>query len=260
MERLGNHHQKTGISINALRTWGLLFLAAGIIGRGVIQNHILGFTGLTTQQMLDAMAVSETAMNYATLAIALQALETCAAPIFAVLLVEGMIHTSDFYKYFTRILGITLVTEIPYNLCIGRGLLDFSTRNPMFSLVLGLLLMFFYQRYSGRSIKNVAVKVLVTVAALLWVKMLSIDFGAPMLVIIVVLWCARSKGMYRNFIGASAAMACSILSPFFLASPMSFLAIHMCNWEKTDDENRAVNYLSYPALLLLAFFVGRFLF
>lgn len=259
MERLGNHYKKTGISINALRTWGLLFLAAGIIGRGVIQNHILGFTGLSTQQMLEIMGASESAMNYATLSIALQALETCAAPIFAVLLVEGVVHTSDFNKYFTRILGIALVTEIPYNLCMGVGLLDFSTRNPMLALVLGLLLMFFYQRYSGKGIKNAGIKVLVTVAALLWVKMLSIDFGTPMLVLIVVLWCCRKKGMYRNFIGASAAMACSLSSPFFLAAPMSFLAIHMCNWEKTE-ENRAVNFLSYPALLLLAFLVGKLLF
>lgn len=259
MERLGNHYKKTGISINALRTWGLLFLAAGIIGRGVIQNHILGFTGLDTEQMLDVMMNSETAMNYATLSIALQALETCAAPIFAVLLVEGVLHTSDFIKYFARILGMAIITEIPYNLAMGKGLLDFSSRNPMFSLVLGLLIMFIYQRYTGKGIKNIFVKILVTIAALLWVEMLTIEFGAPMLVIIIALWCTRGKGVYRNFIGASVAIVCSIISPFFLAAPMSFLAIHMCNWEKAE-ENRAVNYFSYPVLLLLAFAVGKLIF
>ena len=258
MERLGNHYKKTGISIHALRTWGLLFLAAGIIGRGVIQNHILGINGMDTQQILDVMGSSETAMNYATLAIALQALETCAAPIFAILLVEGFLHTSDFIKYFTRVLGVTLLTEIPYNLCMGTGILDFSTRNPMFALVLGLLLMFFYQRHAAKGIKNLFIKILVTIAALLWVKMLSIDYGTPMIVIIVTLWVSRNKGLYRNFIGASAAMACCILNPYFLASPMSFLAVHMCNWEQTE-ENRAVNYLSYPGLLLLCFAVGKFL-
>lgn len=259
MERLGNHYKKTGISVNALRTWGILFMAAGVLGRGVIQNHILGFTGLSTQQMLDAMAASETAMNYATFSIALQALETCAAPIFAVLLVEGILHTSDFYKYFTRVLGVTLLTEIPYNLCVGKGILDFSTRNPMFALVLGMLLIFFYQRYAEKGFKNVLVKILVTVAALVWVRMLTIDFGTPMLVLIAVLWATRGKANYRNFIGASAAIACSLFNPFFLASPMSFLAIHMCNWEK-NEENRTVNYLSYPGILLLAFLVGKLLF
>ena len=59
--------------------------------------------------------------------------------------------------------------------------------------------------------------------------------------------------------GASAAIACSLFSPFFLLSPMSFLAIHMCNGEK-GEENRLVNYLIYPALLLVIGIVCTVLF
>lgn len=258
MERIGNV-KRTGITANALRTWGMIFMAAGVIGRGVIQNHILGVAGASTQQMLEVMQSSDAAMNYATMSIALQALETCAAPIFAMLLVEGILHTSDFTKYFTRVFGVALLTEIPYNLAVGRGVLDFSSRNPVFSLILGMLLIFFYQRYAGRDLKNVAIKILVTIAALAWVKMLNIEFGTAMILIILVLWTFRDKGLYRNFIGASAAIACSLLSPFFLASPMSFLAIHMCNWE-LGEENRIANYLMYPGILMLAFLVGKLLF
>ena len=126
-------------------------------------------------------------------------------------------------------------------------------------LVLGMLLIFFYQRYSERGFKNVLIKILVTIAALLWIRMLKIEFGAPMIVILVVLWCFRGKPMYRNFAGASAAIACSLFSPFFLASPMAFLAIHMCNWEK-GEENRTLNYLMYPGMLLIATLVGVLLF
>ena len=259
MERLGNPNTRNGITANALRTWGMIFMAAGVIGRGVIQNHILGFAGMTTQQMLQIMESSETAMNYATLSIVMQALEVCAAPIFAILLVEGILHTSDFTKYFTRVLGIAIVTEIPYNLAMGKGVLDFGTRNPVFSLVLGMLLIFFFQRYSAAGFKNLLVKILVTFAALVWVRMLKIEFGTPMIVILVVLWATRAKPMYRNFAGASAAIACSIVSPFFLASPMSFLAIHMCNWEK-GEENRRLNYLMYPGMLLIGTLVGVLLF
>jgi len=259
MERLANPNKRSGFTVNALRTWGMIFLAAGVIGRGVIQNHILGFAGMNTQQMLEVLESSDTAMSYMTMSIALQALETCAAPIFAVLLVEGILHTSDFIKYFTRVLGLALLTEIPYNLAVGKGFLDFGSRNPVFSLVLGMLLIFFYQRYSARSFRNGMIKVLVTIAALLWVRMLEIDFGTPVIVILIVLWALRTKPLYRNFAGASAAIACSLFSPFFLASPMAFLTIHMCNWER-DEENRLVNYLMYPAMLLLATVVGAFFF
>ena len=123
MERLADHNKRSGFTVNALRTWGMIFLAAGIIGRGVIQNHLLGFSGMSMQQMLDVLNSSATAMNYMTVSIALQALETCAAPIFAVLLVEGILHTSDFIKYFTRVLGLALITEIPYNLAMNGKLL-----------------------------------------------------------------------------------------------------------------------------------------
>lgn len=259
MERLGNPNKRTGITATALRTWGMLFLAAGVIGRGVIQNHILGFAGMSAQQMLTVLETSATAMNYVTLSIAMQALEVCAVPIFAALLVEGIQNTSDFNKYFTRVLGLALLTEIPYNLAMGKGILDFGSRNPVFSLVLGMLLIFFYQRYGEKSFKNGAIKVLVTLAALMWVRMLNIEFGAPVIVILVVLWVFRAKPMYRNFAGASAAIACSLFSPFFLASPMAFLAIHMCNWEK-GEENPRVNYLMYPGMLLLATAVGVLLF
>ena len=259
MERLGNHYKKTGISVNALRTWALLFLAAGILGRGVIQNHILSFAGMGMQQMLDIMQSSETAMNYATVSLALQALETCAAPLFVYLLVEGVVHTSDFWKYFCRVLATAVITEIPYNLAMGKGILDFGSRNPVFGLVLALILIFFYQRYSNPGMKNLGVKILVTLAGFVWVKMLGIEFGMPVLVLTAVMWGTRNKGVYRSFAGASAAIVCSIFSPFFLASPMVFLAIHMCNGEKGED-NRTVNYLMYPGMLLIAFAAGKMLF
>ena len=259
MERLGNHYKKTGISVNALRTWAMLFLAAGVLGRGVIQNHILGFAGMGMQQMLEIMQSSETAMNYATMSLALQALETCAAPLFVYLLVEGVVHTSDFRKYFCRVLATAVITEIPYNLSMGKGVLDFGSRNPVFGLVLALILIFFYQRYSDPGMKNLGVKILVTLAAFVWVKMLGIAFGTPVLVLTAVMWGTRNKGLYRNLAGASAAIACSIFSPFFLASPMVFLAVHMCNGEKGED-NRTANYLMYPGMLLIAFSVGKMLF
>lgn len=259
MERLGNYHKRTGITVSALRIWGMVFLGAGVVGRGVVQNHILGFGGMSTQQMLEVMQSSEAAMNYATMSLALQALETCAAPIFALLLVEGIRHTSSFRNYFLRILGVALLSEIPYNLAMGAGFFDFSSRNPVFSLVLCMILIWFYRRYSAPGFQNVLVKILVTAASLVWVRMLTIEFGAPVLLITAVLWATRDKGLYRNFAGASVAIACSLFSPFFLASPMSFLAIHMCNWEK-GEENRVANYLMYPAILVVSTIAGRFLF
>ena len=254
MERLTNT-KKSGINGNALRTWALLFAAAGAIGRGTIQTHMLGMAQMSAQQMLEVLGASESAMTLATCSIVLQALETCAVPIFALMLVEGVQHTSDFKAYFLRILGAAAITEIPYNLATGGKLFDLSSRNPVFSLVLCLVIVYLFQLYSQSGGKNVLIRIAVVAASIVWCEMLKIDFGMPTVLIVVVLWAFRGKTLYRNFAGAAAAMVCTVYSPFFLAAPMGFMAIHFYN-EEACTNSRRVNYLAYPAILLLAALAG----
>ena len=111
MNQIGKRKKHT-INGNALRTWGLLFLLAGVLGRGLIQNHILGVGSLTTQQLLEVMGSSRQAMTMATASLVLQALETCAVPLYALMLVEGVQNTSGFPAYFKRIFVLALLCEL----------------------------------------------------------------------------------------------------------------------------------------------------
>ena len=79
-----------------------------------------------------------------------------------------------------------------------------------------------------------------------------------LLVIFAVLWAFRAKPMLCSIAGATASMVCCLFSMFFLAAPMGFLAVHFYNGEKGAD-NRRVNYLVYPVLLLADWAVGVFL-
>ena len=79
------------------------------------------------------------------------------------------------------------------------------------------------------------------------------------LLILAVLWALREKTALRNLLGAAAALVCCLGSLFYMAAPMGFLAIHFYNGEK-GAENRAVNYLAYPALLLIIWALGVLLF
>lgn len=257
MERL-KQDRSHGISSNAVRTWGMLFMAAGVAGRGIIQHHILNMEALSTRQLLEAMQGSNVVMALATVSLVLQAMETCAVPIFCFLLVEGFQHTKDFQKYFLRVLGIALISELPYNLAFGGSLLDLGSRNPVFSMVLCLVLLYFYRRYAEKSAGNTVIKAMVTAAALLWGRMLGIEAGICCVLVTAVLWACRKQTGYRAFAGCAAAAVCSVFSPFYLAAPMGFMAVHFYNGEK-GTENRAVNYLAYPALLLIAGLAGTFL-
>ncbi len=254
MERIRNN-KPAGISGNALRAWGLLFLALGVIGRGVIQTHMLGLANADTQQILEIMSSSETAMGLATTSIILQAVETCAAPIFAFLLVEGMQHTSDRVRYLMRVLGVAVISELPYNLAMCGRILAMESRNPVFGMVLSMIMILFYQRYGDKGFANTLIKLVITVAAMGWGAMLNVDSCTAVVLIAAVLWGMRERANYRNFVGTAAAVVCSTFSPFFLASPMGFLAVHLYNGKKCDT-SPLVKYLAYPAMLLAAAIAG----
>lgn len=257
MERI-NDAKPSGISGSGLRAWGMVFLALGIFGQGILQRRILGVGQVTGSELLTIMNSSSTAMGIASLALVLQALETCAAPIFAFLLTEGVTHTSDMKRYALRMLGLALVTEIPYNLAISGKVLASGSVNPVFSLLLCLIMLWFYKWYGEKGGKNTIIKAIVTIAAVLWAQMLHISYGASMVILTAVLWFMRRWPTYKGFAGAAAAVACMVISPFFLAAPMGFLAVHMYNGEP-GDLSRPRKYLTYPAILLVVGLAGLLL-
>ena len=132
MERIRDT-KSSGITAAALRTWGMVFLAMGIVATGILQNRLLRLGEVSPGQLLQAMQSSDSVMAFATLALVLRAVATCAVPIFALLLVEGARHTGSFRNYFLRVAGLALLSEIPYNLAISGRVLDLTTRNPAFS-------------------------------------------------------------------------------------------------------------------------------
>lgn len=246
---------KTGLSGDGLRAWGLIALAAGAVGSSLIQRTLLGLGGLTTTELLSLM---DDSMVLVTVALILQVVECCAVPIFAFLLAEGMEHTQNFGHYLLRVLALAVGAEIPYDLVVKGTALSLSAQNPAFGLVLGLIVLFFCRRYSGGGFKNRFVQLAVILAALLWASMLHITYGGCIVVLALVSWSLRKKPMLRNLAGACTAILCSLSSPFFLASPMSYLVMHTYNGER-GEAGKWVRYLAYPIILLVLWAVTVFM-
>lgn len=255
MERLGETKPR-GLSGSALRAWGLLFLAGGIIGRCILQNKLLNIAGLNAQQMLEALSDTQNSMGIATGALILQALEACAVPIFALLLAEGVLHTKDRKKYLLRLVAVAVVSEIPYDLAMNGKVLDMTSQNPALGLVVCLIVLWLCCRFSE---SGKLLKLLLMAAAVVWVEMLRVDHGTPLVVLAGVFWLMRKRPQLRGLAGAGAAMACTIVSPFYLAASMGCLPAHLYNGEP-GESSRTVNYLAYPILLLSIYLVSQFIF
>lgn len=253
-----NPKKSKGLSGNALRTWGYMFLLMGVAGQSIIQNQILGIGSVSTSELLAAMEADSSMMGAATLALVFQAIQTCAAPIFAFLLTEGFLHTSNFKNYLTRVIVVALISEIPYNLAMGGSLLDLSSRNPMFGLVLCLLMMLLYSRYQDKGIANTAIKAAISVAAIIWTKILGIDDGECLVLLTATFWAFRNKSNYRNMAGCAAAALCSLFSMYYICAPMGVMVLYMYNGE-SGSKNKMVNYAAYPVMLLCIGLVAIFL-
>lgn len=252
MERLGNT-RPSGLHAGNLRAWGMLFAIAGIVSRSILQNRMLGVGLHSMQELMELMQASDTAMAIATVALVLQAVETVAVPIFAFLLAEGFLHTSDWKKYLLRVVGLAVLTEIPYDLAMNGKVLEFGSQNPVFALVLGLVMLYLFERFAGKKL----ICVVMAVAGILWAVMLKVDHGVPLLLMLCVIRLFKNKRMFMGFSGMAAAALCTGISPFYLAAPMGFLAIHFYNGER-GNSSRLVNYLFYPMTLLVIGLVAMF--
>lgn len=258
MERIPQK-RPTGISRSGLRMWAMLFLIVGIVGRSIVQFRMLGLGVITGPELLALLENDPSMMMAATAALVMQILETCALPIFTFLLVEGFQHTSDLTKYFLRVAGVAILSEIPYDLAVSGKLLNLSVQNPALGLPLCLLLLIFFRTYPGKSIKNVLIKVMVTLGAIGWAVMLRIEYAACMVLVAAVVYLLWEKPLVRNMVGATVTILCSLSSLFMMAAPMGFLAVHLYNEDKNTEENRLVNYLAYPVSLLVIAIAGNFI-
>lgn len=247
MERLVEH-RPSGLTTAGLRKWGILFLLSGIISRTIMQNGILGMAEGTSAQLLALFESQPDMMGVAAGALVLDALETCAIPVFCFLLVEGFLAADSVKTCLVKVLAVALVSEIPYNLTMSEKLLDLSGRNPAFALVLGLIMMHFFRIYGEKGTKNTLIKLMVVAATFVWCMMLNIQHGEAIVTMVGMLWLARNKPNVRTLYGCIGAGICCAFSVFYMVSPMGMMVLHFYNGEP-GEEHELVRFWAYPVLL-----------
>ena len=254
MERLNDRRvvEPSGITANGIRMWGLFLLAASVFGVCILKHRFFGIPSGSEDKLFELV---DSNMILATTVIVLQVCGACAVCIYTFLMVEGALKTSDMKAYVLRVAGIAILSEIPYNLAFSGKWFDLSSRNPVFGLLIGLVMLWFYKNFPGFKGTNLLYKIAATVGACLWCTMLEIADGICIIIIGLTLWAFQEKPQFRVYAGAMAAIVCSVISPFYMIAPVTFLLLHSYNGEQ-GESNKVVNYMSYPVMLIVITLVG----
>lgn len=130
-----------------------------------------------------------------------------AFPIFAFQLVEGYFLTKDYKKYISRMFIFALISEIPYNLMVGGGIIYPLAQNVLWTMLIGLIVIRIIDT-SSKEMDNKFVSIVISlmVIALGYIagNILFVDyFGYGVLTFVVFYLAKRYKKYYYiiQFVG-----------------------------------------------------------
>lgn len=174
-----------------------------------------------------------------------------AFPIYCFLLTEGFIHTHDQKEYLKRLLLFALISEIPYNLAFGEGIIDFHRQNVFFTLALGLVMLMAFSRCVG-GVEKTSLVIIVSMIA----ELFHIDYGCIGILLILCFYLAKKKPIVGNCL----ACCCNFLGGNWMQyyGSLAMIPVLMYNGEKGKSV-KYFFYLFYPVHLLILTGVAKFI-
>lgn len=174
-------------------------------------------------------------------------------PVFAYLITEGLLHTSNIRAYFTRLFLFALISEVPFDLAFHSSVFYPSSQNIFFTLVLGLAAIYILHIWFAR---NSVAAVLLAAAMALLAETLHTDYGWFGVAAIIVFYCFRNFRTRGVFAFALLVMAYSLMfSPLESFAALSAVPLLLYNGQRGRWSLKYFFYVFYPAHLLLLYFL-----
>ena len=170
-----------------------------------------------------------------------------AFPIFAFLVVEGFMHTSNLKKYISQLGIFALISEIPFDLAGSGVLLEFTHQNIYFTLFIGLLAIAIFDNFKSLRL----MKWLIPIIGMVVGEVLMVDYGAMGVLVIFIFYYFHDDFKLRNLFNG-------ILFLQQMTAVLALIPIQLYNG-KRGKQNKYFFYLFYPAHLLLLFFIREYL-
>ncbi len=179
--------------------------------------------------------------------------------LYAFLVTEGYVHTHDLKRYLGRLGLLALISEIPFDLLFHRTLFYWPSQNVFFTLVLGLLGIFFMEKAVGKLPVNWGFLSLAPVALMgVIAQMISCDYRYFGILMITVFYIFRKRTL-AAFVGIGVIQA--LMSTIQMFGMAAFLPIALYNGKKGRGGKvlQWLFYFYYPAHMAAIYMAGSLL-
>lgn len=239
------------VTADFLKNFACVVMMVQTIGIAVVEKGMIKLDGYMQAGLSQAMAQDSGLMFLAGLGSVMQLVGGLAMPVFTFLLVEGFLHTSDYRRYFIRMAVTAAVSEIPYDLAMGNGGLDWGSQNAMVSMCICLLMLRFLQMFRDKkSVGGYMASAAVVLGAVLWVTLLRAQYGLCLVLLTAVFYLLYAKNVWKTVLGILASL-------LYVTGPLSFYAIWCYNGSRKDRASKYVYYALYPLHLLVFALIAR---
>lgn len=181
-----------------------------------------------------------------------------AFPIFVFLLVEGLSHTRNKWKYLGRLCVFALISEIPFDMAFNLTdaqvfsgkLAEGSSQNVFFTLAIGLFVIIILElvmRKYEKGLMQICLSLAVIAAGMAGAALLHTDYDGAGVLAIVIMWRLKDK---RLFVMGLMCLVLTVTN--FLEITAFFALIPAAKYNGTRGMKlKYVFYVFYPAHLLL---------
>lgn len=120
--------------------------------------------------------------------------------IFAFLLVQGFIHTSNRNKYIINLFIFALISEIPFDVAFSYTVLSGSHQNIFFTLTLGLTMLLLLQKISSKkNTKSIFVVAICVMLAGTLANLTFLDYGMKGILAIFTFYLCENMSVVKIY-------------------------------------------------------------
>ena len=247
----GNQSRKPGITGSTLKLIAIITMLIDHAGAVLVERWM--------QQSADGTGIDEIYPLY----IGMRSVGRIAFPILIILLVEGMEHTRNRWKYLIRLWIFAIVSEIPFDMAFNLEksqifsgqLLEFGYQNVFFTLFLGLLvitgLQLTEQHFAGTEIPGKILRLglyaVIILAGCALAILLKTDYNFKGVLAITVLYLFRSRRKAQIWAGVIVFL---LMDGLEMIAALSFIPIWFYDGTR-GKQNKYFFYFFYPIFFYL---------